>query len=80
MNAPAFWTNLQAAEARVVARVRAVIGLIAGGALAPALLVDSPAWVKPVSGATFAVCLALALLLRAGQKNDEPPPRQPPQP
>lgn len=66
------WTRLQAAEAKIVARVRSVIGLIAGGALAPALLVEDPKWVKPVSGATFAVCLALALLLRAGEKNDAP--------
>lgn len=71
MNAPAFWTALQSAEAKVVARVRAVVGLIAGGALAPALMVDSPAWVKPVGGGVFAVCLALALLMRAGK--DQPP-------
>lgn len=68
------WSKLQSAEAKVVARVRAVIGLVAGGALAPALLVESPAWVKPVSGAAFAICLALALLLRAGEKNDEKAP------
>lgn len=68
----AWWDRLQGAEAKVVARVRAAIGLVAGGALAPALMIEEPRWVKPTSGAAFAVCLVLALLLRAGEKNDEP--------
>lgn len=68
----AWWDKLQSAEAKVVARVRAAIGLIAGGALAPALMIEDPKWVKPAGGAVFAVCLVLALLLRAGEKNEDP--------
>lgn len=73
MKGLAWWDRLQSAEAKVVARVRAAIGLIASGALAPALMIEDPKWVKPAGGATFAVCLVLALLLRAGEKNDEQP-------
>lgn len=68
-----WWDKLQAAEAKVVARARAFIFLVAGGGFAFAQTIDDPAWIKHAGNIAFAVCGALALLLRAGEKNDPPP-------
>ncbi len=68
----AFWDKLQAAEAQVVARVRAVVFLIAGGSLAFTQGIDQPTWVRPTGNVVFVVCGALALLMRAGEKNPKP--------
>lgn len=69
------WDKLQEAEGKIVARVRAAIfaGALLGVSEAHnfAEMLTWPAsevWFKRV----FGVCMVLALLLRAGEKNDKP--------
>lgn len=69
------WDKLQAAEGKIVARVRAVIfaGALLGVSEAhnfAEMLTwpSSEVWFKRVFGS----CMVIALLLRAGEKNDKP--------
>lgn len=72
-----WWDKIQAAEAKVVARVRAVIGIMAASGLAFADqvkvvlgedLTAAHTWALRIKLASVA-CIGLSLLLRAGEKN-----------
>lgn len=79
MKGLAFWDRLQGAEAKVVARVRAAIGVVATSGLAFADQVAAVLGQDVATAHTWAtrirlasvVSIGLSLLLRAGQKNDE---------
>ena len=71
-----FWDKLQATEAKVVARTRAVIFLLgAFGAAEAQNIADglglpaSVLWFRRL----FTVCMGISLLLRAGEKNEPKP-------
>lgn len=74
-----WWDTLQAAEAKIVARVRAAIAVVATSGLAFADqvaqvlgqdLASAHAWAARIRVASI-VCIGLSFLLRAGEKNDE---------
>lgn len=74
------WDKLQEAEGKIVARVRAAIGVVATSGLAFADQVSTVlsqdmasahAWAGRVRLASV-VAIGLSLLLRAGEKNDKP--------
>lgn len=75
------WDKLQAAQAKVVARVRSTIAVVAASGLAFAEQVGSALgsdiaaahlWATRVKVVSV-ICIGLSFLLRAGEKNDEPP-------
>lgn len=72
-----WWDALQSAEAKVVARVRALIAVIALNGLAfadqTAAALGNAAYAQKIKLVSI-VCIGLSFLLRAGQKNDETRP------
>lgn len=70
-----FWDKLQAAEGKIVARVRATVFVLATLGMAEAhnfaeglAMPGAEVWFKRA----FTVSMGLALLMRAGEKNDKP--------
>lgn len=73
------WDKLQAAQSKIVARVRSTIAVIAASGLAFADQVavalgndvaSAHAWATRVKVASI-ICIGLSFLLRAGEKNEE---------
>jgi hypothetical protein len=77
MNGFKWWDALQASEAKVVARVRALIFMLGVlGAAEAQNIADGLAWPESAKWfrRVFTVCMGLSLLLRAGEKNNETKP------
>lgn len=68
-----WWDRLQQAEAKIVARVRATIGVISLNGLAfsdqVAATLQHPDWAQRIKEVSI-ICIGISFLLRAGDKND----------